>query len=405
MSSKPPPTNDPRMPDSDPDPELPPDIAKALAKSGLLLPETPSEVAAAESEQGLQDLELPENLRQFRARSSGARALGVSSAEPLPLGPERPPSNVVALGSARRGKLRPWIGSALGFALGAAAASVVWQQRATERQDPNVHVGGVASELRQPKPPPAEPLRIRVEGCNECCAGTQCAAAKDEARTCPSGRSCVACSPGDAPNAYKIRISALALNDVGKTWLGTQTVALEQMQLCATIQGRALGCRSAVEAPGDLLEWVSLPVSTLASQLVGGVAITLQAPDARVLASWSSSIAVSSEILCRGVAARLAKDGGDPLGRVSVFFDDAQFVELKRAASVPELVLEQSRINVEGGSLSIYETSAAGPERFALVLGPTDRARAEAVRWQLLDQRLDGKLTFGDDHKGRPRPQ
>jgi hypothetical protein len=177
------------------------------------------------------------------------------------------------------------------------------------------------------------------------------------------------------------------------------------MQLCATIQGRAIGCRSAVEAPGDLLEWVSLPVATLASQLVGGVAITLQAPDASVLATWSSSIAVSSEILCRGVAARLTQEGSEPLGRVSLFFDDAQFVELTRAASVAELVAEQGRISVEGAGLSIYETSAAGAGHFALVLGPTDRARAETVRWQLLDQKLEAKLTFGEDHKGRPRPQ
>jgi hypothetical protein len=366
---------------------LSPELNTALGKLGMLLPETLDEVRRAELEHDANDAPLPRALQHFRARDNVVQF----APRPAP--------------APRTGYARAWLGATVAFALGAAAASVLWSRAARDHESQQLPIGGADAELRESKTPPTEPVRLRVNGCSECCAGSQCGQAKEELKQCPSGRACVNCSAGDGPNSYKLRVSALALSDAGKAWAQSQKVQLDKLQLCATIQGRAVGCRSAVETPVDLVEWVSLPVATTAAQLVGGLSIALLAPDSSTLANWSSSVSVSPELLCRGVAARLAPESGEPLGRVSLFFDDGQFVELGRAATVADLLGRQRGIVFEGGALDIYETSGAGAQRFALVLGPTDRARAEAVRWQLLEQKLEGKLTFGEDHRGRPRPQ
>jgi hypothetical protein len=180
------------------------------------------------------------------------------------------------------------------------------------------------------------------------------------------------------------------------------------LQICAELQGKSLGCRSAVEEPGDLLDWSSLPVATTSGQLVGGLRVELRnagsATTAAPLATWASAVTVTPDTLCRGLSARLTADALN-IGRVSVFFDDPYYVELGRASTVSQLLTLKNRFRVTGeNSIKVYETTSAGDEAFALVLGPTDRVGSERARWQLLDQNLNAPIVLGADFRGQPRP-
>ncbi len=391
------------------------EVAEALRSRDLLIPETPDEVRRVEEAIDEDAVELPAGLRSFSAgRRKSAReetsqkrekspvALRADEAEepstPTDATPERAVAEVRRLRTAR-------VWAFAGTLAAAAAIAFVW----LSRSPPTVEtppIGGAQDELQVPPPAPPKKMRLDLSAdCRECCAGAQCADANDDLRTCPSGRDCVACETPSGKNAYKIRVSALGLSDAGLAWAKRDGRDLSTLKICATAHGTSLGCRSATEDPSDLLDWISLPAATTSSQLLGGVRVTLESADQSAVASWQSAVHVGPETLCRGVAARLTTPTGEAIGRVSVFFDDAYFVELARAATVTALLEKQEQFLFDGGAPALYETSADGNRRFALVLGPTTRRQAEKLRWQLLDQDFDAPITFGEDHRGRPRPR
>jgi hypothetical protein len=118
-----------------------------------------------------------------------------------------------------------------------------------------------------------------------------------------------------------------------------------------------------------------------------------------------SAVTLSVDTLCRGVAARLALPDGKVIGKVSTFFDDAVFVELGRAETVREALAFEQGYAFSGGAPDVYETAGEGARRFALVIGPLSQARADRVRWQLLEREKEPTLTFGEDLRGSPRPR
>lgn len=107
--------------------------------------------------------------------------------------------------------------------------------------------------------------------------------------------------------------------------------------------------------------------------------------------------------MCKGLAVQLA-DASDVLARVSVFVEQAHFVELSRAAAVPALLATQARFDVSGIAPRIYETSSPNAGRFALVVGPIDKSEADVLRWQALDHGIEAKISHGLDFVGAPRP-
>lgn len=375
-------------------------LTEALAAQGRLIAETPDEVRAQEHLADDPEFALPPHLAEFEYRAQAQNA---------------PTSNVIALETRRTTGAKPvarvWPGYVAGFGLGAAAATVFWvtTQRPVE---PPPSVGGAGTELRT-APTAEAPQSYQLQltsSCETCCGGAACKSAKDPAvgNSCASGRQCISCDLGSEKNAYKLRISAVGFTEEGRHWAETHGGSAK-LQVCAALQGNALGCRGATEEPGDLLEWSTLPVATTTGQLLGGLRLDLRpknaAPDAPALASWATPVTVTADTLCRGLSARLNAQELN-IGRVSVFFDDPYYVELARAASVSELLLQKNRFRIAGDDVTkVFETTNSGDQTFALVFGPADRASAEKVRWQLLDQNLNAPIVLGADYRGQPRPR
>jgi hypothetical protein len=121
------------------------------------------------------------------------------------------------------------------------------------------------------------------------------------------------------------------------------------------------------------------------------------------LAAWKHAVSPTPDIMCKGLAIQLG-DGTETLGRLSAFIEPTHFVELSRAAAVPDLLRTLHRFDMSGAQPRIYETAQPGASRFALVLGPFDKPDAESLRWQVLDHGLDASISHGLDFVGNPRP-
>lgn len=397
-------------------------LSRALGNTDRLIPETPDEVARAEAEQSAAEKQegafdesendaLPARLRSFGGfdgaqHESHARVTGPPSEQSSRRAKENEStaSNVTSLGERRRSHALRY---ALGFALGAAAATFVWLQQQPESEVAPPPIAGVPTELEPTPQPPKGKAKIDLSTvCVGCCGGSQCKSAPEAMRTCPSGRSCVECEAADERNVFKLRLSAVGLTDEGKSWLKENEMDLGALSVCANVQGRKLGCRSAAGDAQDLVKWWSLPVTTTTPQLIGGLGVELkQSPEGMSFASFDSAVTVSADTLCRGVAARLALPDGRIIGKVSAFLDDTHFVELARASSVPELLRHKEQYEVSGGVADVYEANAGEAERFVLAIGPLGRGAAHRTRWQLLEQEREATITFGDDYVGSPRPR
>jgi hypothetical protein len=107
--------------------------------------------------------------------------------------------------------------------------------------------------------------------------------------------------------------------------------------------------------------------------------------------------------MCKGLAIQLS-DGTETLGRLSAFVEPTHFVELSRAAAVPDLLQTLRHFDVSGAEPRIYETAQPGAAHFVLALGPFDKPDAESLRWQVLDHGLDASVSHGLDFVGNPRP-
>ena len=352
------------------------EMVRALRASDDLVPTSESEVERAEAT--LPDLELPARLKSYRRRESR-------------------PSNVAPLA----GKPRV-AGYALAAACGAlaAAAAVAWLRPTPA--PPVTSAGGELLRASASAPAPAPILhflfRSRCE--RECCAGSACKTPGPSLSACPSGLSCVACSPDNVNGGpYRLRFGSMITSEAGQKVLPLEA----PLELCVVGNGGDTVCLPALGEPGGDA-WRLLKTVSPLQDLLTGLTIELRKRgEPAALASWKHAVSPTPDIMCKGLAVQLT-DGTETLGRLSVFVEPTHFVELARAPGVPELLKTLRRFEVGGIQPRIYEASQPGARRFALVFGPLDKADAEALRWQILDHGQEATISHGLDFIGNPRP-
>jgi hypothetical protein len=371
---------------SDRDAPLDEATLRALRAAGDLLPTSVAEVESAEA--GLPELELPPGLQSYRGRPRS-----IDNARQLREPPRRS-RQVLAYGIAA--------------VAGAAAAAAALSFGRPLPPAPATSAGGELVKHSANKAPPPVPLSLEQHCGHDCCAGAACEAATDALRSCPSGIRCASCAADNVGGGpYRLRIGAVILNEAGQAQF-PRSAALD---LCVVPNAGEAQCLPALPESGSE-GWRLLKVVTPLQDLLTGLTIELRKHgEPAVLASWRHIVSPSADILCKGLAIQLAGRSGtasgatnETLGRLSVFVEPTHFVELSRAARVPELLERLHGFEIRGISPRIYETARPGDERFALVLGPLDKRDADALRWQVLDHGLDAELAQGLDYLGSPRP-
>lgn len=359
-----------------PDDESPLDdrSLRALRAAGDLIPISEAEVERAEAL--LADMELPTGLLDYRGR-------------------EQATSNVT------RVRTKPRVaGYALAAALGALAAAAAFAWLRPPAATPVTSAGG---ELLRPSASthaPPVPLVFNSRCARECCAGSACNTAPAALASCPSGIACVGCAQDNVNGGpYRLRIGSVIVSEVGQKLLPLDA----PLELCVVGSTGDATCVPALGEPGGDA-WRRLLVVTPLQDLLTGLSLELRKRGAsNILASWKHAVSPTPDIMCKGLAVQL-NDGTETLGRLSVFVEPTHFVELARAASVPELLKARRRFELSGIQPRLYEASASGARRFALVLGPLDKTDAEGLRWQVLDHGLEATVSHGLDFVGNPRP-
>ena len=349
---------------------------RALRASGDLVPTNENEVEQAEAALS-SELELPEGLQSYRPRPAVA-------------------SNVRRARQRRPAVLGYAITAALGALAAAAALDVV-------RQPATLPVTSAGGELVRPSASPHTPpvpLAFQSRCERECCAGSSCSAASEALRSCPSGIRCVACATDNvAGGPYRLRLGSMITSEAGQKLLPPDA----PLELCVVGGSVETTCVPARGEPGGEA-WRLLKVVTPLQDLLTGLSVELRKRgENAALAGWKHVISPTPDLLCKGLAIQL-NDGTETLGRLSAFIEPTHFVELARAAAVPELLKKLSRFDISGIEPRIYETSRPGAGRFALMLGPLDKTDADALRWQALDHGVDASLSHGLDLVGSPRP-
>jgi hypothetical protein len=282
----------------------------------------------------------------------------------------------------------------LAAALGAAAAAALFLTRA-----PRPNPAGTLPS-REPVPPtasaPSQKIVIGpVRRCAPCCGGADCAGAPADLKQCSSGRSCIPCA-SDAllDSRYRVRVGALAPTAPGKALI----------RLGGPLGPRALRARGAsafacgpahAASDGDQ-QWTVLPLTPSAQDALAGVELELRARGTRqALGRWQSQVPINATVLCKGLFVKPKTEAGEALGVVSLFLDDAHFVELMRSSDVEALVEHRRRFELADVTPKIFETTSAGDRHFALVLGPVDKPTAERLRWALLDRGQPASIVEG----------
>ncbi len=365
-------------------------VSRALRDD--MIPTTLDEVAAAEMETH-DDAELP----PLRLQESGP-----SENEPQRDSGAMSPEKVTSLEEARRRRTTSPLQLGVSALLGAAAAALLMFYLGPVERGPGVTAAGgeiargTGATSNADQSPSAE---LHVP-CESCCGGTQCQAEPVE---CASGRTCVSCSPGPR-DEYRLRLGHLAwaapllAPDEGSG----QLVRSEPNPLICIVAGReeevCLG-----EDGDEPRPWYPTPVSFTASQMQNQLIISLRRRrDRALLGVWKRQLALSSGMMCRGVVVELADGENKPVASLSLFVDDAQFVEIARASTVQKLLTLRERLQGERNQAKVYELSSG---EFALSVGPLSGGQAEKVRWQLLQGGLEAKLTTADDYAWGAMPE
>lgn len=348
--------------------------------AGRFLPTTEAEVQRAEDEGVEFEGELPAGLAEFT--------------------PQRP-KNVVSLADRRaapkadaRAGVAPWMThAAVGALCAAAAAAVVFFVRRPgpdipgAGRDPFVPGGAVSGSAR-PAPGPT-PAIIRVD------AGPACGASLSE---CPSGRTCAPGSMAEiVEGRYRLRVGDFAPTELGKT-------ALERgpIDICARVGASEVACRPA--RVGETNSLIVLPITFTGNEGLAGVTVDVRYRGAAVpLGAWSGPLGLSTKGLCNGQLVEPAQAGGDKLGTVSLFADDATYVEVGRAATTQEVDALRARFDTPL-ELRLFETQTPGPGKFALAFGPLGTAEAERIRWAVNDGGGQAVVSLGADFVGNARP-
>jgi hypothetical protein len=253
--------------------------------------------------------------------------------------------------------------------------------------------GGESSEQRVPI------AAIRECGA-KCCGGSECAAAD---QVCASGRRCIPCDvAGPNQNRYRLRLGSL-----NRSANMSDERATSASTVCVTIGSLETQCVPA-QANDDRTEpWRVLRPAVSDQDLLSGVRVEVRDGNAQTIASWAHPVVVQPDVLCRGLAVKPVTVVGatkEPYGGLSIFLDDAHYVELGRGAKVSDLVALEQGFIFEDERARIFETTSTGSDRFAVIIGPLDKAQAERLRWLVLDQGRAARLTVGSDLVGEPRP-
>lgn len=346
---------------------------RALKASDDLVPTSQAEVERAEA---TIELELPDRLRHYRAHETAP-----SSVRPRPVRPR-------------------YAGYAAAAGLGALAAAAALLLLHPPAAPPVTSAGG---ELVRPSASAhvsPVPLVFRSRCERQCCAGSSCKSAPTALSSCPSGIPCVACAPDNVNGGpYRLRFGTMIVSEAGQKVLPLDA----PLELCVLAGASVAVCLPALGEPGGDAWRLLGTVSPLQDLLTGLTVELRKRGETSALASWKHAVSPTPDIMCKGLAIQLS-DGTATLGRLSAFVEPTHFVELGRAASMPELLKTSRRYDVSGIQPRIYEASQTGVGRFALVLGPLDKADAEALRWQVLDHGLEATISHGLDFVGAPRP-
>jgi len=348
----------------------------ALRESDDLVPTSEAEVERAEASLPA-ELELPKGLQSYRRREPATGNVRSHRREPRHLGAY---AIAAALGALAAGAALSWLRPAGPTPVTSAGGELV-------KSSPSAHL-------------PAVPLVLHSRCERECCAGSACKSAGETLRSCPSGIRCASCTSDNvAGGPYRLRIGTVIVSEAGQKLLPL-TAPLE---LCVVASANDTICVPALSEPGGD-SWRLLKTVSPLQDLLTGLTVELRKRgESSALASWKHPVSPTADIMCKGLAIQLS-DGTETLGRLSAFVEPTHFVELSRAAAVPDLLQVLRRFDVNGVAPRVYETSAAGAARFALVLGPLDKPDAEALRWQVLDHGLDANISHGLDFVGNPRP-
>lgn len=360
-------------------------VVEALVKHQELIPITSAEVAEAEAKGVAFEGALPDSLRRFLPSTGDV------------------PKNVVALNS-RRASRRAWLGHGLAAILGAAAAAaVMWSWQRYEAQTKMV-VGREPLGPAQSNPVlPAAGLQTPIAtslACSEaCCAGSNCATAKSPLKECASQRRCIHCNAGASDSRLRIRIGRLAPSETTQFLLDKSPG--RALELCVRVASSDLLCTPAqANTPHDEA-WAALPLVATPADLLGGLTVQVRwVGETDAMAIWSKPVETNPAVLCNGIAIKPKLPDGESIGSLSIFLDDSYYVELGRAARTQALLDATRQLKLAGGDPLLYETSAAGDGRFAMSLGPFDKATADAVRWAVLHQGGDAKIVLGFDYRG-----
>lgn len=380
-------------------------LADALTKRGELIPTRIDEVRRAEEDGVEHEGELPPELRRLSAERPGARGARGGAAAPGETAGGARSQRVVSLDAARERRQTGVgvVGYAATFALGAAAAAALLlsiDRAPTPALGPEPAGAGRTSATASASPS-ATPLAIEaMQTCDEdCCGGAACAAAKGELKSCPTERTCIACSASAyAKDAFRLRIGNL---------MPTERVddrALAGLDLCARVGGSPWSCEPAWLDAAARPAGRTLPFVAPAEDLATSVELELRPRGGKkVFGAWRSGIKIGPNVLCRGVGVVIKDDKDEHLGGLSLFLEDAHFVELARAADRDALLARRDRLHFADLIPSWVETRGAGDQRFALVVGPLDKATAERLGRALEAKGEHPTLGFGADFVGTPQ--
>jgi hypothetical protein len=354
------------------------EVVRALRERGELIPTTDDEVRAAERELEGDEIELPESLQSYRGRRRAAPDV----------------------------KRRPWLGYATAGLIGAAAATFLLL---VTRPEPPHDLTGAGRDLVRPsastsasaRVPPA-PVPVVAQSCSaQCCGGADCKRAPSELAQCPSGQACLECDTNASEGPYRLRLGAMILAPGAERLLEPDRAP--PLELCVVAPGAPPACLPALSTGTSDETWRLLGRINSAQDLLSGLRIEVRRQgEPAALAFWTHPVVASPEVRCKGLAVQL-RAGSEIVGRLSVFVEQTHFVELARAPTLPELVTRRAEFSFEGIEPRVYETSEPG-RRFALVLGPLDRERAQALRWSVLERGKEASVSYGLDFVGTPQP-
>jgi hypothetical protein len=332
-------------------------LAAALTETGELLPTDEDEVRAAE-ESGVEDVQLPAHLERF------------SRSVQSPASKHAPATDLAAYG-----KRRGWMTHGATLAIGA-AAGVALMLQISERK------GGYL--------PSGDP------------AGSTTASSGLNA--CSSGRRCIPCNVETlVATRYRLRVGGVQPAEFGREALERYPTSEPEICLRAGASKEVCVPTQITDRPGG--RWIDLPMVASAEDLAAGLAASLRWKGVKgplaTAGRWMMPVALTPKSLCNGYAIKLMnEDKNEPFGTMSLFLDDTYYVELATDSTTAPLRSFSEALELSGVVVQLQQTKAM----FALTAGPFDLETAEQLRWQLLEQKQEAKLTLGLDYIGAAKP-